>query len=251
MLFSPAFLPTTGTRPRPPRDGRRKPSMRDSQYSIKTNRTAKSYVSSFISRVSAVASGHSVALRSPFRSRTAKPLPPIPTLPHLSVVAEAERRRLEERLPMPQLADRADTLAKMLEKGDYPHDRLDPARQEKLGAQSLHEHEHERMDRRASYADQGRHPSARDRKPKGRRRFAISNIFSTAQYSGQRNPARLTQRTTIALCVLALALIIMAVVVGVTVTKRRRSSRSPVCTGGLTGRACNLSTLWMRIAARR
>ena len=235
MLFSPALPPTPGFHPRPLRDRSRKASMRESQYST---RTTKSYVSSFISRVSAVASGHSVALRSAFRSRTVKPLPPIPTLPHLSVAAEAERRRLEEGLPMPQLVNRADTLAKMLEKGDYPHDRLDPARQEKLGVESLYDNEG--SDRRASYAEQARNFPSRDRKPKRRRLFAIASSFNITPHRCRRYFTSKTPRTIIAVCGLALILIVVAVAVGVTVTKKRRSPRL-TCAGNITGASCNLS----------
>jgi hypothetical protein len=50
-----------------------------------------------------------------------KPLPPLPVHPDISIAAEAEHRKVEDGLPLPELVNRADVLQSMLEKGHHPH----------------------------------------------------------------------------------------------------------------------------------
>ena len=88
-----------------------RPSLRGRRQSLVSTRTTKSYVSSLISKLSRVTT----------RKRTAaKPLPPIPSVP--SELRNSDYRKFEESMPLPQLANRAEALSKMLAKGHNPHD---------------------------------------------------------------------------------------------------------------------------------
>ena len=84
--------------------------------SFTSTRTTKSYVSSLISKLS----------RATSRKRTvAKPLPPVPTIP--TELRETEYQKSEESMPLPQLANRADVLSKMLARGHRPHSDHSPS----------------------------------------------------------------------------------------------------------------------------
>lgn len=80
--------------------------------SIHSNRSA---APSFISRIS--------SLRYVQRAltRRRKPLPPVPTIPHIPIAMEREHRRMEEQAPLPDLVNRANHLHGLLEKGYHPH----------------------------------------------------------------------------------------------------------------------------------
>lgn len=87
--------------------------------------SAMSLMSSFIPRFSAIPSGTRRESRSIpqavggwFKS---KPLPRLPVHTNMTIAVEAEHRKADEALPLPELVDRADTLSGMLEKGRYPH----------------------------------------------------------------------------------------------------------------------------------
>jgi hypothetical protein len=95
-----------------------KPQRRTSAHS---SRTVRSHVSSLIS---AVGQRTARAARTTMGWLHVKPLPPIPTIPHTSLYQEQEHRRMEGAVPLPQLADRADRLAAMLDSGRFPHDSL-------------------------------------------------------------------------------------------------------------------------------
>jgi hypothetical protein len=95
----------------------RRPSMQypNSRQSMHSTRSAKSGVGSLISKISS----HARAIATPWRR---KPLPPVPTLPHVSIAQAQQHRAREEALPLPALAGRAGELAQMLEKGYQPHE---------------------------------------------------------------------------------------------------------------------------------
>jgi hypothetical protein len=82
--------------------------------------STKSYVPSVISRISET--GRSIARVLPWKR---KPLPPVPTIPHISLAAEALSRLEDSRAPLPELAARAEALGGLLEKGYHPHHSLD------------------------------------------------------------------------------------------------------------------------------
>ncbi|KAJ4489357.1 hypothetical protein C8J55DRAFT_450419 [Lentinula edodes] len=83
-------------------------------------RSTKSFVPSVISRISET--GRSIARGLPWKR---KPLPPVPTIPHIPIAAENQSRLEESRVPLPQLVARADMLNGLLEKGYHPHQSID------------------------------------------------------------------------------------------------------------------------------
>ena len=91
-------------------------SSRGRRQSLASTRTTKSYVSSLISKLS----------RATSRKRTTmKPLPPVPTIP--TGRRDAEYQKFEESMPLPQLANRAEVLSKMLARGHRPHSNHSPS----------------------------------------------------------------------------------------------------------------------------
>ncbi|KAG6889196.1 hypothetical protein C0995_002911 [Termitomyces sp. Mi166 len=79
-------------------------------------RSAKSAVSSFISR----SSSH-LSVRRVLAGRKIKPLPPVPLIAHIPTAMELEDKRAEEVASLSDLANRANTLHGYLEKGYQPH----------------------------------------------------------------------------------------------------------------------------------
>ncbi|KAI0257656.1 hypothetical protein BJV78DRAFT_51949 [Lactifluus subvellereus] len=91
---------------------------RESEYSSKT---VKSHVSSLISSVSQRTTR---AARTTMEWMRIKPLPPLPTIASMSLYQEQEHRRMEDAVPLPQLAERADRLTTMLNSGHLSHDSI-------------------------------------------------------------------------------------------------------------------------------
>ena len=91
-----------------------KPHRRASAHS---SRSVRTHVSSLIS---SVGQRTARAARATMGWMRVKPLPPIPTIPQTSIYQEQEHRRMEGAVPLPQLADRADRLAVMLDSGHLP-----------------------------------------------------------------------------------------------------------------------------------
>jgi hypothetical protein len=86
------------------------------RQSLVSTRTTKSYVSSLISKLSRATSK---------KRTTTKPLPPVPTIP--TEMRDAEYQKFEESMPLPQLANRAEVLSKMLAWGHRPHSGRPPS----------------------------------------------------------------------------------------------------------------------------
>lgn len=95
----------------------KRPGKSQRRTSAHSSRTVRTHVSSLISSV-----GQRTArvARATMGWMRVKPLPPIPTIPHTSIHQEREHRRMEGAVPLPQLADRADRLAVMLDSGHLP-----------------------------------------------------------------------------------------------------------------------------------
>ncbi|KAJ3800470.1 hypothetical protein GGU11DRAFT_772997 [Lentinula aff. detonsa] len=109
-----AALPSSSLRAHFLRDNSRRSESRQSLHST------KSFVPSVISRLSET--GRSIARGLPWKR---KPLPPVPTIPHISIAAENQSRLEESRVPLPELVARADMLNGLLEKGYHPHQSVD------------------------------------------------------------------------------------------------------------------------------
>lgn len=89
---------------------------RGRRQSLASTRTTKSYVSSLLSKLS----------RATSRKRNmTKPLPPVPTIP--PDLRDADSQKFEESMPLPQLANRADILSRMLARGHRPHSGYSPS----------------------------------------------------------------------------------------------------------------------------
>ncbi|KAJ3777992.1 hypothetical protein FB446DRAFT_680110 [Lentinula raphanica] len=89
----------------------------DSRQSIHSTR---SFVPSVISRISET--GRLIARSMPWKR---KPLPPVPTIPHIPIAVENQSRLEDALTPLPELAARADMLNGLLEKGYHPHHSVD------------------------------------------------------------------------------------------------------------------------------
>jgi hypothetical protein len=233
MVLSPALPSTSGTQGRftPSEDVLRRREARQSQHSAKTT---KSYVSSFISRMSAVASNQSAMIKNALHWRSVKPLPPLPRLPHLSLAAEAERKRIEERLPTPLLVNRADALEKMLEKGDYPHDKLDANGKELIGTEGFYRNDELEMVSPPAGNPVSQFP--RDRESTKKRIFPMRDALNPSNVLAGMSK---TKRIIAAVCLLVVLLAAIGVLIGVTVSNKRKSSPS-VCSGNFTGADCNI-----------
>ncbi|KAG6842575.1 hypothetical protein C0991_000101 [Blastosporella zonata] len=96
-----------------PRHTRAHPSTSQPRTSMHSTRST---APSFISRISSHPS-----VRRVLAWRKAKPLPPVPLIPHIPIATELEHRRADEMMPLPDLVNRADALQGFLEKGYHPH----------------------------------------------------------------------------------------------------------------------------------
>ena len=85
-------------------------SLQGRRQSFISTRTTKSYISSLISKLS----------RATSRKRPPKPLPPLPAFP--GELRNSDYQKFEDSMPLPQLANRAEVLSKMLASGVSPHD---------------------------------------------------------------------------------------------------------------------------------
>ncbi|KAJ3490581.1 hypothetical protein NLI96_g1350 [Meripilus lineatus] len=210
---------------------------RDSQRfrenrSVHSTKTSKSYVPSMITRFSA---GERRSFKQAMTWFRKKPLPPVPRLPDFSVHQEIEHRRAEATLPLPDLVHRAQTLSKMLDKGDPPHHSPIEGRNkfEELYLPPSS----------SSAAPLYNNPSASNpgliRARKGR-----SQDYSGAAYpEGGSGPRRFAMTKRRKMCcgvgvVVLVVVVVIAIAVGVTVGKKRSSG--PKCAGNFAGSLCNL-----------
>jgi hypothetical protein len=202
-----------------------KPQRRTSAHS---SRTVKSHVSSLIS---AVGQRTARAARTTLGWLHIKPLPPIPTIPHTSLYQEQEHRRMEGAVPLPQLADRADRLAAMLDSGHFPHDSF-------IGQSSGFSSDKDSPTRgqmhQGAYSDKSQpHGLHSPRKFKSLLKRPISQSGKIKLFAGA--------------SLLAL-LILIGIVVGVEVGHGH--THSPSCSANRTGNTCSLGELCVALALR-
>ncbi|CAL1695502.1 unnamed protein product [Somion occarium] len=223
--------------------GRQKRERRQSAYSSKTS---KSYVSSFVSRLSHSTGGERRSLKAAAQWFRKKPLPPVPRLPDLSLVQEVEHRKAEAALPLPDLLNRARTLQQMLDRGHRPYQSqsnisfsrgMGTESEATAGVENFYVGEvrnsgavaagfmHSAHGRRTRSQDlrQSQWGVPPDTPPSRSKGFVLSGKKKLWIIIG---------------AVIAVAVIVIAVAVGVTVGKKKASG--PVCTGNLTGAACSL-----------
>jgi hypothetical protein len=223
MIFSPAFPSTAGSQTHFREEGLVRRETRQSAHSAKTTK-------SFFSVVSSVAAKPAALVKGVLGWRAVKPLPPIPRVPNISLAAEMEHRRQEENMPTSQLANRANTLAHLLEKDNFSYHTLDSS----IG------------DRRDPQPRQAGQSHTGPDQGQGVQLFFPRDLIpqrgKAAEPLPSRNIARLGRRKTKrkAFAIALVAIVAIGIGVGVGVTRRRRSAQ-PSCPGNTAGALCNLS----------
>ncbi|KAF9044811.1 hypothetical protein BDZ89DRAFT_1127842 [Hymenopellis radicata] len=198
-------------------DNRMPPTARS--QSRQSNRSTKSVAASFFSRISS--SSRSVARAVPLPWRRLKPLPPVPTIPHIPIAAERAHREQEATLPLSNLAERANALDKMLQKGHNPHHSLKSNARLTMtptGGYSKYQDAWQISSDTSSYQQ----PIGPDEKP-------IKQKFSLTR-----------KQRKLLIAFIFLLIVIIAVGVGVGVSQSHKSSESD-CATGLAGARCNLN----------
>ncbi|KAK0465069.1 uncharacterized protein EV420DRAFT_1617836 [Desarmillaria tabescens] len=219
FVRSSSILPLT--KPRPP------PARPMSRQSTHSNHSA---APSFLSRVSSTSK--SIIQRLP-NWRRAKPLPPVPIIPHIPIAAEIANRRREATMPLSDLAARAGTLNNLLEKGYYPHD----------SRTFYHFDSHTGI---SSAYSGGDIPTNGDPLRTHRnRKSQHAPVLHPPDSPGLDRPKSMThfsrkKKLIILGIFIAVALITVGVAVGVTVS--RKSQDLHQCAAGLAGAVCDLNT---------
>lgn len=197
------------------------------RQSFHSTRTTRSHMSSLIDRVSATA-------RS-LRPLRRKPLPPVPTLPHLSPAQAAAHRREEDRMPLPDLVERAGALSQMLERGQYPAG--------SVSNQNLAENDAMMRDSGAwnSSVDPRIRQSTLDPRRSARPGNGKGQNEGAAGPKSPRFHHQLTKKKKIWIFV-GIAVVVLAVALGVGLALALRKKGDPVnkCSSGLAGASCNL-----------
>jgi len=249
MLYSPARRSSMGVRNSDLRGPSAQPKVRQS---IQSTKTTKSFVSSFIHRFSTFPSTASRDSRSVkdavigwFRL---KPLPPLPVHPDISIAVEAEHRKVEDGLPLPDLVNRAGVLHSMLEKGHHPHNSF-------ISTLTLSKGRHD-IDQGVPIAsapwqkesNEGRGGTGAEvnitgflsRARKGDLGITAREQWSAIPDSPKRKHMPLTkkQRMIAIVCIAAVILILMlGIGLGMGLAKKHKL---PDCPGNFTGNACDL-----------
>jgi len=210
---SPALPSSTGTQRLVFGNSTRQPPPQQFRESVHSSR---SVAPSFISRISLASS-----LRRAFAWRRMKPLPPVPTVPHIPIATENGHRKAEEFTPLPNLIDRAGILHQLLEKGHQPHHSFTSYHGLSLSGGVTTAFEVNR-DSNAWQA------SASELPTKARPRSRPWSLFC--------NNKRIC---------LSLTLLIGVLLVGIitAVVMTQRNHHSSTCANDLAGAACNLSML--------
>ncbi|KAH8099433.1 hypothetical protein BXZ70DRAFT_894922 [Cristinia sonorae] len=243
---------TPATSPSTPVTPSRKRDRRQSMYS---NKTAKSYVSSLITRIS-----HSSGDRRSARQTAAhwfrrKPLPPVPRLPNMSLTQEVEYQQAEAALPLPDLVNRAQTLSRMLDKGHRPHSSNHPSSHtaSRLASQAPSED----GDGVQVFGDEGAkmtgvapRPGMFNATPQRRGR---SQDYKDSQWNTLQDPPSPAHgkppskplvffrhhRLCVGMTVIFIIVIVIAVAVSVTLTRKNKAN--PRCPDNLAGATCSLN----------
>ena len=196
---------------------------RGRRQSLASTRTTKSYVSSLLSKLS----------RATSRKQTSmKPLPPVPPIP--SELRDPDYQKFEESMPLPQLANRADVLSRMLARGHRPHsDHIpsDPYGVEVQWSGVTQTPEAPRSDWPTNHemSSYKYHPEkvAASNRPGGFWERLVTRFGK--------------KRIILMLVVIAALLIVLAVLLGV-LLRNKSSSVLPKCPAGKTGTDCDIGT---------
>ncbi|KAI9445303.1 hypothetical protein H4582DRAFT_907061 [Lactarius indigo] len=201
---------------------------RQRRVSALSTKTVKSHVSSLIS---SAGQRTARAARTMVEWMRIKPLPPVPTIPDISLHQEQEHRRMEGSVPLPQLAERADRLNAMLDSGHLPDDGVGASTSEKVAPF------------RAYASGLGMTSGGRRRQsmtfPSGRE---VENPYGPAK-TKSKFLKRPISRNKIKLFVgifVSVLLVVIGIIVGVTVGHKR--THTPNCPANRTGNACDLDS---------
>lgn len=212
-----------------------------------STRSQKSRFSGFVSRLSTMP-----AVGGWFGP---KPLPRIPVNTNMTIAAEADYRKEDNALALPELVHRAGALEGMLEKGDHPHkslnstmttgywgkgkDREDTIADAPWEAQTEHD-----KDGAATVGSVSGFLT-RTRKRQSRDLNHQEQIFGQPDSPKFRHkPVTKQQKVLIivAICALLFA-IVLGVGLGVGLGKKKHTLPAlPSCSGNMTGKACNLGS---------
>ncbi|KDR85092.1 hypothetical protein GALMADRAFT_218172 [Galerina marginata CBS 339.88] len=220
--YSPALPSTAGTQRRFLRDS----SPKDIQ-SRNSVHSSKSVSPSFISRIS--------SLRRVLPWRTPKPLPPVPTIPNISLAVENAHKKAEETTPLPDLVSRAGALHDLLDKGHHPHQSFTTYHElPDSSGMPLYEN-YEAEARKLGYPDSGSQAMT----------FHSAQLHTTTQPQNRvRVVARgmgLTRKKWMCMLfsiILILGLVAIGAGVGVTVGRKKQPQLN--CPGNFTGAGCSL-----------
>ncbi|PPQ70769.1 hypothetical protein CVT24_001056 [Panaeolus cyanescens] len=187
--------------------------------------SAKSAAPSFISKISGV------SLRRVFNWRRAKPLPPVPIIPHIPIIEQHARQQEDEAAPLPDLVDRAGTLRDLLEKGHHPHDSLHSY--QRFPDSSTHD-VYEAPSRKMYGYPESRHTKLSFGSPASHITAPDEPLPATTL-----TPKHKNRRLCIAFSVFVIV-VLAAIGVGVGVSLSRKKTVLPLCSGNFTGSTCQL-----------
>ena len=204
--------------------------------------SSRSYMSSLVTRLSH-STGERRSLKQAGQWFRKKPLPPVPKIPDLSIVQEAETRKQEAALPLPDLVNRAQTLQQLLDRGHRPYQS-----QVNIDLPSGSKQEYEGFAGASSFGGMRKSGAGAHNSLIRERRTRSQDLRDSQWNPPDTPPTRsraffLTRKKKkfwiIAAIVTLLIVIAIAVSVGVAVGKSHQPT--PDCSGGLTGGTCSLS----------
>jgi hypothetical protein len=205
-----------------------KRSSRGRRQSLTSTRTTKSYVSSLISKLSRAAS----------RRFATKPLPPVPAIP--GELRDSDYQKFEDAMPLPQLANRADVLSKMLAKGHRPYSDYSPSNVHRSMPDTGMEIPWDGVTQTRGAAKSG-WPAIHEASAYGHHPEEKAASSERPVGFWERLTTRFGKKRIVAtLIVIPALLIILAVLLGVLLS--RKSTGLPDCPAGKTGTDCDIGT---------
>jgi len=198
------------------------------RQSLISTRTTKSHVSSLLSKLSRVASR---------KLARVKPLPPVPTIP--GELRNSDYQKFEESMPLPQLANRADVLSRMLARGHMPHSDYPPSniyRSTPAPGVEIH------WNGVTQTADASRSNWPTTREVSSYKYHPEEKVATSNRSAGfwERLITRFGKKGVVAmLVVIAVLLIVLAVLLGV-LLRKKSTTVLPKCPTGTTGTGCEI-----------
>lgn len=196
------------------------------RQSLVSTRTTRSHVSSLFSKLS----------RAVSRKRKVKPLPPVPTIP--GELRNSDYQKFEDSMPLPQLANRADVLSKMLARGHRPHSDHSPSNIYRPTPASWTE-VHWNGVTQTVEPPRSNWPTIHDVSPY---QYHPEKVATSNRPVGfwERLITRFGKKRVVAmLVVIAVLLIVLAVLLGI-LLRKKSTAVLPKCPAGTTGTGCDI-----------